>query len=79
MRLVLHEGVRLALLGMGFGIVGAYLVGRAMQSTLFGVAALDLHAFGIVAVVLLVAALFASYFPARRASRVDPMVALRAE
>jgi len=79
MRLVLHEGVRLALLGMGFGILGAYLVGRAMQSMLYGVSALDLHAFGIVAVVLLVAALLASYFPARRASRVDPMVALRAE
>ena len=79
LRLVLHEGVRLAMLGMGFGIIGAYLVGRVMQSTLFGVGALDLHAFGIVAVVLLVAALLASYFPARRASRVDPMVALRAE
>jgi putative ABC transport system permease protein len=79
MRLVLHEGVRLALLGMGFGILGAYLVGRAMQSMLYGVSALDLHAFGAVAVVLLVAALLASYFPARRASRVDPMVALRAE
>jgi putative ABC transport system permease protein len=79
MRLVLHEGVRLALLGMAFGIIGAYLVGRAMQSMLYGVAALDPHAFGIVAVVLLVAALLASYFPARRASRVDPMVALRHE
>jgi putative ABC transport system permease protein len=50
-----------------------------MQSTLFGVSALDAGAFGAVALVLLAAALLASYLPARRASRVDPMVALRCE
>jgi predicted permease len=77
--LVLREGVILALLGLGLGLGGAYLVGRAMQSTLYGISALDVRAFSGVAVVLLAAALLACYFPARRASRVDPMVALRDE
>jgi putative ABC transport system permease protein len=77
--LVLREGVMLALFGLGLGLGGAYLVGRAMQSTLFGVSALDVGALSAVAVVLIAAALLACYFPARRASRVDPMVALRDE
>jgi predicted permease len=77
--MVLREGAILALLGLGLGLGGAYLVGRAMQSTLYGVSALDVGAFSAVAVVLLAAALLACYFPARRASRVDPMVALRDE
>lgn len=79
LRLVLREGVALALLGLGLGVGGAYLVGRAMQSTLFGVSALDVRAFSAVAAALLAAALLACYVPARRASRVDPMVALRYE
>ncbi|HWN11234.1 MAG TPA: ABC transporter permease [Pyrinomonadaceae bacterium] len=79
LRLVLREGVSLAVLGLLFGLGGAYLVGRAMQSNLYGVSALDLPAFIVVGVVLLATALVACYFPARRASRVDPMVALRAE
>ena len=64
-------------LGLGVGLGGAYLVGSAMKSTLYGVGALDLGAFSAVAFVLLAAALLACYVPARRASRVDPMVALR--
>jgi predicted permease len=79
MRLVLREGASLALFGLGLGLGGAYLVGRAMQSTLYGVSVLDVRAFSAVAVVLLAAALLACYLPARRASRVDPLVALRAE
>jgi putative ABC transport system permease protein len=75
--MVLREGVILALFGLSLGLGGAYLVGRAMQSTLYGVSALDIRAFSAVAVVLVAAALLACYFPARRASRVDPMVALR--
>lgn len=77
--LVLREGVTLALFGLGLGLGGAYLVGRAMQSTLYGVMALDIVAFSAVAAVLLATAALACYFPARRASRVDPMVALRDE
>jgi putative ABC transport system permease protein len=77
LRLVLREGLVLALLGLGLGSGGAYLVGRAMQSTLFGVGALDVIALGGVALVLMAATLLACYIPARRASRVDPMVALR--
>ena len=77
--LVLREGVMLAFLGSTIGLAGAYLMGRALKSTLFGVEALDLRAFGFVVLVLLVAALLACLLPALRASRVDPIVALRSE
>jgi predicted permease len=77
--LVLKEGGTLAFMGLGLGLGGAYLVGRAMQSTLYGVGALDAYSFSAAAFVLFVAALLACYFPARRASRVDPLVALRHE
>jgi len=78
-RLVLKEGVMLALTGALIGLGGAYLVGRAMQSTLYGVGAMDAGAFVVVAAVLLVAALLACLIPAWRASRVEPIVALRCE
>jgi len=78
-RLVLEEGAILAVIGALIGLGGAYLVGRAMQSTLYGVGAMDARAFGAVALVLLVAALLACLLPAWRASRVEPMVALRYE
>jgi putative ABC transport system permease protein len=77
--LVLKEGTILALIGAAVGLGGAYLVGRLMQSTLYGVDAVDVHAFSAVSFLLLAAALLASLFPALRASRVDPMVALRHE
>jgi putative ABC transport system permease protein len=79
MRLVLREGVTLALFGLALGLGGAYLVGRAMRANLYGVSALDVRAVGAVAFVLLAAALLACYFPARRAGRVNPMAALRDE
>ena len=75
--LVLREGTILAVIGALIGLGGAYLVGRAMQSTLYGVGAMDAGAFGAVAGVLLVAALLACLLPAWRASRVEPVVALR--
>ncbi|WP_158751706.1 ABC transporter permease [Acidobacterium sp. S8] len=77
--LILKEGVILACVGMGLGLVGAYFVGRAMRSMLFGVSAMDFSAFGIVGFVLLVAALLACYLPARRAASVEPMQLLRLE
>ncbi|HZZ17274.1 MAG TPA: ABC transporter permease, partial [Candidatus Sulfotelmatobacter sp.] len=77
--LVLREGFSLALGGLGLGLVGAMILGRAMQTTLYGVGTVDMGPFAVVAVVLLAAALLACYVPARRAARVDPMVALRYE
>jgi predicted permease len=77
--LVLREGALLAFGGLVLGLGGAYLVGRAMQSTLYGVGSIDLVALSGVAIILIVAALLACYFPARRAGKVDPMVALRYE
>jgi putative ABC transport system permease protein len=78
-RLVLKEGTILAISGTVIGLGGAYLVGRAMQSTLYGVQALDVRSFAAVSLLLLVAALLACLFPALRASRVEPLVALRYE
>ena len=77
--LVLKEGTILALSGTAVGLGGAYLVGRAMQSTLYGVQAFDARAFGAISLLLLVAALLACLFPAWRASRVEPLEALRYE
>ncbi|HEV8431386.1 MAG TPA: ABC transporter permease [Pyrinomonadaceae bacterium] len=77
--MVLKEGVILAICGAAIGLGGAYLVGRAMQSTLFGVDALNVGAFGAVSFLLLLAALLACLFPAWRASRVEPLEALRYE
>ena len=76
---VLIEGTILAVVGTLIGLGGAYLVGRAMQSTLYGVGAMEIGAFGTMAGLLLVVALLACLFPALRASRVDPLVALRYE
>jgi putative ABC transport system permease protein len=74
---VLKHGLVMAGTGLAFGFVGAYLIGRAMRSTLYGTGIMDLGAFGAMAALLLGAALLACYVPARRASAVDPMIALR--
>jgi putative ABC transport system permease protein len=78
-RLVLREGTIVAVVGAVIGLGGAYLVGRAMRSTLYGVGAMDGFAVGGTAVLLLVVACLACLIPAVRASRVEPMVALRNE
>jgi putative ABC transport system permease protein len=77
--LVVREGVLLAGIGLALGLLGAYFVGRAMHSMLYGVAAMDLSAFGSVGLLLLVAALLACYLPARRAASTQPMHVLRME
>lgn len=79
LRLVLGQGARLALIGVGIGVAVALALARLMTNQLFGVTAHDPLTFAGVAVVLIVVALFACYIPARRAMRVDPIVALRYE
>jgi putative ABC transport system permease protein len=78
-RMVLREGLLLAVCGLLLGMLGAYFVGHAMRSTLFGVGSIDPSAFCAVGAILLVSALVACYVPARRAAAVDPMKALRIE
>ena len=78
-RMVLWEGIILAAVGLVLGLIGAYFVGRAMRSTLYGVGAIDLSAFCAVGCILMASALVACFFPARRAAAVEPMKALRIE
>jgi predicted permease len=77
--LVLTAGARLALYGLGLGVLGALAVSRVLAVLLYGVTPGDPATLAGVAVLLGVVALVASYLPARRASRVDPMTALRAD
>lgn len=76
-RMILREGLLMAGAGLLLGLIGAYFVGRAMQSTLYGVGTIDGSAFSAVGAILLLSALVACYFPARRAAAVEPMRALR--
>jgi ABC-type antimicrobial peptide transport system permease subunit len=79
LRLVLKQGMMLALVGIIAGIAGAAALSRVMGSLLFGVSSTDLVTFISVAVLLAIIAFVACYIPARRAMRVDPLVALRYE
>jgi putative ABC transport system permease protein len=76
-RMILGEGLMLSLTGVALGLVGALWLGRAGSSLLFGVTATDPLTFTTVSLLLTGAAIAASYFPARRAMAVDPIVALR--
>ena len=78
-RLVVTQGVRVALIGLAVGAVGAWVGGRFVRDQLFGVSAHDPLVFGVVAATLLAVAGLASWVPARRASRTDPLEALQAE
>ena len=76
-RLILSEGLVLASIGLGVGAIGAYFIGKAMQSTLYGLQGPDLPVMILMATVLLVTAILACYLPARRAAAIDPIQALR--
>ena len=78
-RMFVWQGARVALLGVVVGALAAVALTRYIQTLLFGVGRLDAMAFAGMSAVMLAVALVASYIPARRASRVDPLVALRSE
>jgi ABC-type antimicrobial peptide transport system permease subunit len=77
--LVAAQGTRLVIAGVVLGLGGSFLVLRVIQSMLFGASPIDLPIFGAVAALLAAVAFVAVWIPARRATRVDPMEALRAE
>jgi putative ABC transport system permease protein len=79
LKLIVRQGMRLAIAGLVLGLVIALVTMRSLSSLLYGVSAYDPLIFGGVFVILATAAVLACYFPARRAARVDPLVALRYE
>jgi putative ABC transport system permease protein len=78
-RLVVGQGFKFALVGLGIGLAGALLLTRYLSSQLYGVKPNDPLTFVMVSLLMLAVALLAAYMPARRATKVDPMVALRYE
>jgi putative ABC transport system permease protein len=79
LQLIVGQGMKVVLVGIGIGLVGGLALGRALSSLVFGVPVRDLATFSLVSLVLTGVALAACIVPARRAARVDPMVALREE
>ena len=79
LRLVLGHGLKLTMIGAAIGLLGAFVVTRAITSVLYGVSATDPITFGLVSVVLIGVALVACYVPARRATKVEPLIALKSE
>jgi len=77
--MILREGAKLAFAGVAIGLLGALLLTKLMASLLYGVGTRDPLTYASVGVLLVFVALIASYLPARRATRVDPVVALRYE
>jgi predicted permease len=79
LRLVLAHGLKLTIIGAALGLFGAFLATRAITSVLYGVSATDPLTFGGVTLLLVAVALIATYVPARRATKVEPLTALRNE
>jgi putative ABC transport system permease protein len=78
-RMILRFGVRMSLIGVTVGLIAAFGLARTMGSLLFQTSMADPPTFSIVPLLLMSVALLACYLPARRATRVDPLVALRSE
>jgi putative ABC transport system permease protein len=79
LRMIMRHGAMLTGIGLGIGLVGALLGGQAMRTQLFGVSGSDPAVFAVVVIFLAAIAMFSCYLPARRATRVDPLTALRHE
>jgi ABC-type antimicrobial peptide transport system permease subunit len=77
--MIVSGGMKLALIGVAIGLAGALGLSRLLRTMLFQVTPLDVPSYALTAAVLLAVAAFACYVPARRATRVDPIIALRQE
>ena len=77
--MIIGEGIVLALVGIGLGLVGSFLLTRFLNTMLFGITPTDPVTFASISLLLILVALLASYIPARRATKVDPIIALRQE
>ena len=79
LKLALGQGMKLALAGESIGLLGALALTRLLKTLLFGVSTTDPLTFAVIALSLALVALLACYLPARRAAKVDPMIALRGD
>jgi len=77
--LIMKEGAKLSLAGIGLGLLGAFFLAKLLASQLYGVSVIDSVTYASVAVLVAIVTMLACYIPARRAARVDPLVALRYE